>query len=187
MFKFLQTRLRRKSMNNNEINIIAERLLQQCGYNADCDTYVDSARVATSLGFKVGESSRLDEKEDGFISISADKKNLLIGVNHDRSLDYKRFVVSHEVGHYYLHYENTTLKSAVMHRENIKGKNAKENEADFFAACLLMPTKSFLKQYNILKEKGYTGDEIVSNLQRIFRTPEESIKRRIEEVCGTKK
>ena len=57
-----------------------------------------------------------------------------------------------------------------------------ENDADYLAACLLMPAKSFKKQYELIKE-GRPSQLVVDRLQEIFQTPRESIERRIEEVC----
>ena len=161
----------------------AEELLTKFGYDNNADTYIDISKLAISVGFRVGESKQLHFKEDGFISVSKDKKKLLIGVNNDRTIEEKRFIVAHELAHYYLHYIDSNLEDAVMHREHIKGKNGDENDADYFAACILMPEKSFVNQYKKLKDKKYELSDIIDCLQSIFKTPRESIKRRIEEVC----
>ena len=63
------------------------------------------------------------------------------------------------------------------------GKDEQENEADYFAACILMPQHSFVRHYNQLKERGLGIVDIIDNLQAIFKTPRESVKRRIDEVC----
>ena len=111
------------------------------------------------------------------------KKKLLIGVNNDRAFEEKRFIVAHELAHYFLHYKNSNTCDAIMHREHVKGKNEQENDADYFAACILMPTKSFSKLYHGLRAKEHPQTEIVDYLQIVFRTPRESIKRRIEEIA----
>lgn len=163
-----------------------ETLLNQFGYRDDVDTYVDVSKLATLVGFKVGESKGLNFKDDGFMSVSKDKNKLLIGVNDDRTLEEKRFIVAHELAHYFLHYKNSNLETTIMHREHVKGKNDEENDADFFAACLLMPTKIFKKKYNMLKTQSLDISEIIDRLQLIFKTPRESIRRRIEEVSYEK-
>lgn len=176
----------KKGLSKMEKQIIAkkaEELLTKFGYDNNVDTYIDISKLAISVGFRVGESKQLHFKEDGFISVSKDKKKLLIGVNNDRTIEEKRFIVAHELAHYYLHYIDSNLEDAVMHREHIKGKNGDENDADCFAACILMPEKSFVNQYKKLKDKKYELSDIIDCLQSIFKTPRESIKRRIEEVC----
>ncbi len=169
-----------------EKKLIAKKtneLLKQYGYNDKIDTCVNISKLAISYGFKVGESKQLPYKEDGFIFISKDKKNLLIGVNTDRTVEEKRFIVAHELAHYFLHYVNSDLEDAIMHRERIKGKNATENDADYFAACILMPEQSFVKQFQRLTTLNYNSVDIIDYLQTIFKMPRESIERRIKEVC----
>lgn len=169
-----------------EKNIIIKKtnsLLNNFGYNNEADTYVDISKLAVSEGFKVGETSRIGFKEDGFIAISKDKSNKIIGVNSNRTFEEKRFIVAHELAHYYLHYIDSTLEGMIMHREQVKGKDENENDADFFAACMLMPAQSFKTQFEKLKLRGYGETDVIDKLQLIYKTPRESIIRRIEEVC----
>lgn len=161
----------------------AMKFLNNGGFRDTTDTYVDIVMLAKSVGFKVGETTKLSEHEDGFISISKDKKNLIIGVNNERSFEEKRFIVAHELAHYFLHYIDTDLNETIMHRENIKGKNEEENDADFMAACLLMPNSAFKREYNALASKKLDTYTIIDQLQKIFKTPIESIERYIKEVC----
>ena len=161
-------------MEKKEIAKQAEELLIKFGYNIESVTYVDITKLATSAGFRVGESKKIPFIRDGFM----DRENLIIGVNFDRTMEEKRFIVAHELAHYYLESQGT-----VRHRDHVKGKDERENEADYFAACILMPQHSFVRHYNRLKELGLGIVDIIDNLQAIFKTPRESIKRRIGEVC----
>lgn len=178
--------MRRKGlsiMDKQTIEKIVNDLLVQSGYNDGIDAYVDIAKLARFAGFRVGETSLLPFKDDGFISISKDKKKKIIGVNNDRAFEEKRFIVAHELAHYFLHYKDSYCGDAIMHREHVKGKNAQENDADYFAACILMPKESFSKLYHGLCAKKHTQTQIIDYLQIVFRTPRESIKRRIEEIA----
>ncbi len=161
-------------MEKIEIAKQAEELLSKFGYNAESITYVDITKLATSAGFRVGESKKLPFIRDGFM----DRDNLIIGVNFDRTMEEKRFIVAHELAHYYLETQGT-----VRHRDHVKGKDERENEADYFAACILMPQRSFVKHYTQLKERGLGTADIIDTLQAVFKTPRESIIRRIGEVC----
>ena len=59
-----------------------------------------------------------------------------------------------------------------------------ENQADYFAACLLMPADIFSQKYISLKKSKmrYSEQEIVNELSDEFCVPNESVIRRIEEV-----
>lgn len=168
-------------MEKQRIEQIVHKLLTRYEYNDPNNNCIDIVKFANSVGFRVGESKKLSDIDDGFIFISENKEERIIGVNYNRTLEEKRFIVAHELAHYYLHY-NKDLKGAYMHREHIKGKNEIENDADFFAACILMPKESFLEKYSYLKNKKYDTYDIVDALQSLYQTPRESILRRIEEV-----
>ncbi len=81
--------MKRKGLSKMEKQIIAKKtieLLTQFGYDSEFGTYIDISKLAASVGFKVGESKQLHFKDDGFMSVSKDKKKLLIGVNNDRTI-----------------------------------------------------------------------------------------------------
>lgn len=169
-------------MEKREIEKRAHRVLQAYEYDFQEDTYVDSVRLARFFGFDVHETPALPASDDGSVTVSKNEhtieKNIV--VNDYRSFEYKRFIIAHELAHYLLHY--TGKGDFFMHRESIKGKSLEENDADYLAACLLMPTETFKKQYQLVKRKR-GSQEIIRILQSKFRTPEESIRRRIEEAC----
>lgn len=98
---------------------------------------VDVIDVAKRLGFVVGNAV-LNEEDDGFIVVEEGKKKImgiktdkLIGVNSDRPLEWKRFIIAHELGHYILHFKEKNLKGLYAHRDHNRGHNELENEADF--------------------------------------------------------
>lgn len=178
----------KKRLNIMEKHIIeqrADRVLEAYGY-IDGDNhcvYVDSVRLARFFGFEVRESSELSATEDGYITVSEDATERNIIVNDNRSIETKRFIITHELAHFLLHYQKNG--KFFKHRENVKGKNSEENDADYFAACLLMPKKNFESQYNLLrKNKDFSYERIINELQLKFGTPRESIERRINEVTS---
>lgn len=168
-------------MNKRVIEDKVSGLLGDFGYKDGEDVYIDICKFALSWKIRVGESKKLDFVDDGFISLSKSENDCIIGVNNARTLEEKRFIVAHELAHFFLHKEQ--LKEAVMLRENIKGKVDGENDADYFAMCILMPTQSFQMQYIMLKRNSISEADIIDKLQDLFKTPRESIKRRVEEVC----
>ena len=169
-------------MDKRQIEDRAEKVLEAINYDFENDTYVDAVKLARFFGFSVYQDKSLQVSEDGSISVDHEDEKFIgnIVINEDRRFEFKRFVITHELAHYLLHYQNDN--KFFKHRENIKGKNLEENDADYLAACLLMPAKSFKKQYNSLKN-GKTEIGIIMELKKKFLVPEESISRRIEEVC----
>lgn len=165
-------------------------LLTEYGYSFETDTYLDIVNLAKKFGFIVG-NAKLDDVEDGFIiiqprdsstrnaSIFAHSK--VIGVNANRPLDLKRFVIAHEFAHSVLHYNGNGI---FLHRDNIKGKNKMENTADYFAAALLMPNESFSREYKKLLAQGLTRNTICYRLASIYKVPFESANRRINEISA---
>ncbi len=162
-----------------EIEKNVDSLLKQSGYSENTDSYVDIIDFAHHYGFNVVNAD-LDEKEDGFIAITSKLK--LIAVNAKRSMDWKRFIIAHEFGHWILHYKQGD--SAYLHRQSVKGKNELENTADYFAAALLMPKNAFLKQYQELSAQGLSENTICMQLSSIFKVPLESVSRRIQETSS---
>ena len=174
-----------------EIEKKVSDLLEKYGYHPEVDSYLDIVRFAQWKGFTVG-NARLSESEDGFIVIRPDYDGKgaagrwgpkVIGVNRELDGGFKRFVVAHELGHEALHYDGAGL---YRHREDKSGKTPEEREreeaADYFAAALLMPLKSFRRRYDELRENGMKQGETCIRLSRDFGVPLESVLRRVDEL-----
>lgn len=180
-----------RGLNDMEKRKIADeskKILEEFNYQSG---EVDVLELAKQLGFQVGIAPLIDE-EDGFIIVDDSTNSIqkltglrtdkIIGVNSERDIQTKRFIIAHELGHYCLHYEEEVSDGMYAHRENRKGKNDNENDADFFAACLLMPGKSFDKKYRELRDKELSEDDIVILLANHFNVPKESAARRVVEI-----
>jgi len=162
----------------------ADKLLEKINYAGG---EVDIIEVANGLGFKIG-NAELSNDEDGFIIVDNQKDELfgiktskLIGVNAKRDLAFKRFVIAHEIGHFQLHYDSTINNGMYAHRDHPKGKSNNENDADYFAAYMLMPTRAFNEAYNSIKDRFKLEDAICLLVNK-FNAPQESVARRIDEV-----
>lgn len=158
----------------------SRRVLEAVGFVDGQDMRIDAVGLARAFGFNVTELETLPATEDGNITVSEDGSEKDIVINSIRTIEFKRFIVTHELAHYLLHY---TGQGMFMHRENPKGRSQDENDADYMAACILMPPLSFKKIYDSLKRQGLSEDELIGALQATFRTPRKSIERRITEVC----
>jgi len=149
---------------------------------------VDVIDVAKRLGFVVGNAV-LNEEDDGFIIVEDGKNEImgiktdkLIGVNSNRPLEWKRFIIAHELGHFVLHFKEKNLKGLYAHREHKRGHSELENEADFFAANLLMPGDIFEKKYKEINQIYENNKEIVDVLSKYFIVTNRMAERRIEEL-----
>lgn len=170
-------------MEKKNIETKVDEIISKFSYEKD----VDIVEIAKSYGFVVGEAT-LPEAEDGFIRVDDKateifgiKTSRLIAVNASREFIDKRFIIAHELGHFFLHYDSA-VNSIFAHRENIKGKNEQEQDVDYFAACLLMPEKSFRKFFSDFKKVTNGIYEAIIRLSEIFKVPLTSAKRRCEEL-----
>lgn len=170
-------------------NIIEEKASETLSRADDKgNAAIDIIGLARYLGFVVG-NAELSDDEDGFIIVDEGQEQILgqptdklIGVRADQSIEWKRFVIAHEIGHYILHYNKEANHGMYAHRDHKKGKDEFENEADYFAANLLMPAERFRQNYEELKESGLSFEEKVLVLAKRFCVTEIMTKRRFEEL-----
>ena len=168
-------------MEKHEIEARAQELLETNGINPE--NGVDVVQLARKLDFMVG-SVAMDDSEDGFIlydprveKIEGMESNKIIGVNSNRNYEDKRFIIAHELAHYAFRSDDDTLIAA---REHKRGRNEDENWYDYFAACLLMPSKEFKKRFAELKNNGIK--ELIDGLKDTFGVSDESAYRRMLEL-----
>lgn len=175
------------AMEKREIEKKVEQLLVDYGYYQEEGGYFDIVRFARSHGFFVGIGS-LEDSEDGYLIMQPNSAGTIrdngygekvIVVNKDRPAPYNRFVVAHELGHSFLHYKG---EKVYLHREHRKGKSEEENDADYFAAALLMPREAFRRSYQKLADRGVPVKDRHIRLAAEYRVPVESARRRIEEL-----
>ena len=174
-------------MKKSEIEQKVEQMMKELHYS-DTSDEIDVIEIAKKLGFAVGNAVMKDDV-DGFIIIQKGAKEILgietdklIGVNSERELEWKRFTIAHEIAHYILHYSSQKYKGMYAHRDHKKGKNDIENEADYFAANLLMPKDKFTNKYKELEKKGLDRKEIIVLLSAKFVVTQMMTERRIEEL-----
>ncbi|MCL6589991.1 MAG: ImmA/IrrE family metallo-endopeptidase [Firmicutes bacterium] len=96
---------------------------------------LDPVRLARLNNIEVKNVVFKDVNYAGAISKKGDKTIIL--VKSDDPYNRKRFTVAHELGHFYLHLANTDGEIVDMYRSK-KANNPEEQEANAFAAALLM-------------------------------------------------
>lgn len=168
------------AMEKEQIEQKAEALLAEI--NIDSENGVDVIDAAQSLGFVVGTAD-LDDSEDGFIMVNLSETeilgvptNRLIVVNQKRDYYEKRFIIAHELAHYDL----AGRENIFACRESRHGRTDAENQVDYYAACLLIPSVSFKKQFD--KYNNGSAFEVSKELSKIFEVPVESVLRRMDEL-----
>ncbi len=110
----------------------------------------------------------------------------LIAVNRLLQLepDYRkrrRFIMAHEYGHYVLHKHDAVQYA---HRDTSKKRSNMEQEADYFARCLLMPRSQInnLFQLNFVDEMSM--NDKINIVSRIFNvTQKKSMQRLKDDLC----
>ena len=96
--------------------------------------------IAESLGIKI---SYAPSNEYSGILIRKTDGVILMGINNSESIQRMRFTIAHELGHFLMDRQKVTVDYRNKNYES-SAKPAKEKQADFFAANLLMP-ESFVK------------------------------------------
>ena len=169
-------------MDYERIENEAQKVLDGFGYKGTRE--VEIVDLAEKYGFIVGEA-QFKDNSDGMILVNMrvkeilgykTKKLILVNKNHDNY--FKRFVIAHELGHYFLDGNNDAHDFILAHRDaNLHENDEHEREMDFFAACLLMPKEAFQLVRDIaagLIENYDATSTIVSLLADFFKVPEYS-------------
>lgn len=173
-------------MERNEIRKKADEL-REAHDGVFSGKNVKIVKLANQLGFMVGKAVLPDEVQ-GIIAVDKSKNSLLnsgsnmvIAVNDSLDKSKQRFIIAHELGHYILR-ENQEAP-IFAHRETSR-ESEQESDADYFAACLLMPTKSFKTSLEYFKQIHENAQDctLAALLSEQFGVPELAALRRIGEV-----
>lgn len=106
--------------------------------------------LAEKLGYTVNEFTPTAETRDVSGAVNHQRKTIFI--NEQENARRKRFTIAHEIGHIILHADEGDI---VDYRQSIgpypEGQTPKEQEANQFAAELLMPRAVFESLWNALE------------------------------------
>lgn len=176
-----------------------QSLVDNAMLQADVITFkpLDIERVAQKIGFAIKKIKfiNLPDKIMGLMicnNMSNDLKekigsDKLILLNNMYDEKHQRFVIAHELGHYFLHKEvcqsTQNLVPAQIFAQIEDDEKGIEGEACRFAAMMLMDKKTFVEAYNELKKcKVNNKMDIIRNLSQQFNVPQMAVKRRICEL-----
>ena len=138
--------------------------------------------IIDKLGIMVSYAA---SKDYSGILVRGEGGQILMGLNSDESFVRQRFTMAHELGHYFLDHSKSAFvdnKVMVNHRdcaENKKTHDKTEIDANYFAACLLMPKDSVEENFKqIAKNKIFLEDHL-GVLAEKYEVSKEAMKYRL--------
>jgi Zn-dependent peptidase ImmA (M78 family) len=126
-------------------------LLDQFSYK---NPLVNPVEIAKGLGIRVDFATMKEEKDKADVSGFFDPTNNAIVVNVEQQTSRQLFTVAHELGHKVLHTDWLNQSNEILYRSSYVSRDWREQEANFFAANLLLP-KFMMDRY----QKKYGLDE----------------------------
>jgi len=136
--------------------------------------YIDLEKLANKYSIDISENENI---EYGKIRKRGDKVDIF--VNPTLSDEKKRFVIAHELAHFFLgHLDIKKEYSESVRHFDIENSDILEQEANMFASQLLVPN-------HMLKYLIYVNQITdIDRLSKIMRVPKNLIITRIEETEG---
>jgi Zn-dependent peptidase ImmA (M78 family) len=110
----------------------------------------------------------------------------LIGVNSSEAPVRQRFTIAHEIGHFILHPRQDAFVDFRKGTGKGEVKPPRERHADMFAAALLMPRKTLVKDFRRLAKDGYT-DQITATLAKQYAVSEDAMRFRLMNLNSLQK
>lgn len=165
-----------KSIENHAQRILEEMNIKRPAVNVE--------KIAKERGLKV-VPYELGDDVSGVLYV--DKGKGTIGYNPNESEVRRRFTIAHELGHYELHrlskeifVDNKKFKPLFRDQRSSTGELVIEQEANAFAAALLMPRNLLVKE--ITKQQIDLSDEdsdLIENLAAKFKVSTQAMTFRI--------
>lgn len=138
---------------------------------------VPVVRIAKMYGLDVIEYQFKKDDISGILVDYYENGEWAIVINEKEPKKRKRFTIAHELGHFLLHtritgeqFVDTKTNLSVFYRAVSIGSNSQEQEANLFAANLLMPKREVEEIYNEVQDIQKVADEFdVSQSAMSFR------------------
>jgi len=143
----------------------ADYIREKFGFKYDFQ--IDLESLLNSMGYNYRE-----QELDSISGLSFVKNGeAFVVVNQSETyLKRRRFTIAHELGHLELHHNrpiSVSENSGILMRDmnSSIGEDLKEIEANYFAACLLMPSELISSE---LKNHSYIDEDVIVELARKF-------------------
>jgi Zn-dependent peptidase ImmA (M78 family) len=155
---------------NGGMNLTKDDVIQRAIGIYHSEGSIDMVKLAQALDIDV-YAKEGDDTFNSEISFdkTADKFFIIVNANHP--LVRQRFSIAHELAHYIFHPEKIR-KEGYMNREIVEEVNKKsEEEADSFAAEILMPEElvnDYVEEHSLKKNVKMT-EEIINSIADHFK------------------
>lgn len=133
---------------------------------------LDVEGLGSALGLRI-KRLPLNERISGFLR--QEGASWVVGVNSLHHPNRQRFTIAHEIGHYLLHRDHAPFEDGLLFRNDTR--DAREREANQFAALVLMPEAEFraalsreglegaARRFKVSKQAAeYRRDSVVSSI-----------------------
>jgi|SRR5665647_967015 len=155
-------------MNRKRIEDLTAQILAKFDTN---ELPVPIRKIAEQSGIKI-HSYDLGENISGVLVIKNDQGT--IGINPTEQSVRQRFTIAHELGHYVLHrnsnesiFIDKEYKVLFRDQRSSTGEDKREQEANAFAASILMPKKLLIEQIQT-HFLDLTDENAVKRLAKMF-------------------
>lgn len=178
---------RKKEINEKVDSLMLEKQMTEPGFDLIAKL-TDPKTFSDRRPFQI-VTQTLDEDTTGILLVD-DNNNIpntnthkLIAINTllQSSQDYRkrrRFIIAHEYGHYILHKQNDTQYA---HRDTRNKNDIIEQEADYFARCLLMPEKFINQVLKLNFAQNLDLEGKADLISRLFNVTKKKAYQRLDE------
>ena len=154
-----------------KIETKAEEVLKELGIRS-FPTPIEE--VAHRLKIKVSKAPSADFsglliRKDG---------HALIGINSGEAPTRQRFTIAHELGHFFLHPQKDAFVDFRKEVSRGEVRSPRERQADMFAAALLMPRQSLLKEFKRMAKEGL-AENTIEVLAKHYAVSEDAMRIRL--------
>lgn len=160
-----------------------KRILQECNI---VTAPIPVISIAENLGFAVYASTFKDDQIAGIMADSCEavapfKEKRIMVINREDYATRKNFTIAHEIAHFVLHCnEEENFFERYKHGLDRGQRPEIENNANAFAAALLMPKDMVIKLYQ--DSKGKSREELIKIMEKEFIVSSKAAQRRLEEL-----
>lgn len=156
------------AIRRRKVEALAQSLLEENGIS---EAPVSVTKIARARGARIFVDS-LEGDLSGFLY--RDSEQAVIGVNTSHSPTRQNFTIAHELGHLLLHDQEQLhldrgFRVRLRSEISSQGTDLAEQEANFFAASLLMPRSFIERDLENEDSLDLIDDELIQSMARKYK------------------